>query len=77
MRLQDYLDQQHVSPADFAASIGVSRQAVDRYRMGQRIPEPHVMVRIAEQTENAVQPNDFYDLRPSRSRRRAHSSARG
>lgn len=62
MQLQAYLESQGAKVADFAADIGVSLQAVDRYRHGQRIPRPEVMVRIYSVTEGEVCPNDFYNL---------------
>lgn len=60
MKLSSYLEQQKLTPAAFGKKIRVSRQAVDRYIAGQRIPQPKVMKRIAAVTDGVVTPNDFY-----------------
>lgn len=71
MKLQAWLDWKNVTPQDFGARIGVARQSVDRYRRGQRVPEPDQMVAIHRETAGAVTPSDFYDLSPVRVSRRA------
>lgn len=62
MRLAPYLEREKISDADFAEKIGVSRQAVHRYRTGERVPDQPIMHRIAETTAGEVLPNDFYDV---------------
>ena len=62
MRLHEYLKSEDIRPDRFADHIGVSRQAVDRYLHGQRIPEPNVMREIFHATNGKVRPDDFYDL---------------
>ena len=59
MRLQDYLVENSISDAAFAVLIGVSRQAVHRYKTGDRIPEWPVMAVIKEKTGGAVTADDF------------------
>lgn len=59
MILSDYLNQHDVSDRAFAERIGVSRQALHRYRTGKRTPKPPVMKRIREATGGAVTADDF------------------
>lgn len=62
MTLSDYLDLKRINNGQFARIIGRSGEAVRRYRAGERIPAPDVMVDVFLATEGAVQPNDFYNL---------------
>lgn len=59
MRLADYLTDNKISDATFAGSIGVERQAVFRYRTGERFPEKTILLKIYEATNGAVTANDF------------------
>lgn len=59
MKLTDYLASQSISDADFANVIGVSRQAVHRYKTGERAPEWPVLAKIRDATDGAVTPDDF------------------
>lgn len=61
MRLADYLTDRKIKDAAFAVQIGVTRQAVGRYKFGERKPEWPVLQRIADATEGHVTPNDFLD----------------
>lgn len=60
MQLLAYLTENGLSDAEFAARIGVSRQAVHRYKTGSRIPDRPTMVRISKETENQVTADDFF-----------------
>lgn len=60
MRLDTYLDQEDLSPVDFASRLGVSRITVDRYLSGKRLPRREVMVSIVKATKGEVGPVDFY-----------------
>lgn len=62
MRLATYLDDNKISDAAFARSIGVERQAVGRYRAGERFPEKAILLRIYEETGGQVTANDFAGL---------------
>ncbi|MBP2228020.1 DNA-binding transcriptional regulator YdaS (Cro superfamily) [Azospirillum agricola] len=62
MTLDDWLTRTATKEEAFAALIGTSQAAVNRYRHGQRVPRPRVMARIAEATGGAVTANDFHDL---------------
>lgn len=61
MRLTDFLEDYDGTDAEFAEAIGVSAQALSRYRLGKRRPEWDVLDRIRRVTEGAVTPNDFLD----------------
>ena len=59
MRLNDYLASHDETDAAFARRIGVTPQAVSRYKLAQRRPEWSVLTRIQEATGGKVTPNDF------------------
>lgn len=67
MKLRDYLDQTETPRASFAATVGVTVQALHRYLTDQRIPRRAVMARIEQVTEGRVTAADFYDgcMQPS------------
>lgn len=46
----------------FAAQLGVSRTAVDRYTKHERIPTIANMIKIYRVTKGLVTPNDFYGV---------------
>lgn len=62
MRLSQYLEKQKMSDAAFARLVGVSSEAVRRYK-AKRVPQPSVMEKIIAVTDGQVQPNDFFKLR--------------
>lgn len=60
MHLNDWLSNKtDLTNAEFAEAIGVSRQALWRYRLGERIPRPDVLTKIKRATKGAVTANDF------------------
>lgn len=59
MHLADYLKTNGISDDDFGQLIGVTRQAVHRYKTFDRFPERPVLTKIFEVTAGAVTPNDF------------------
>lgn len=59
MNLSAYLDRNKISDSDFADKIGVTRQAVHRYKTGERFPERPVLAKIFTATKGAVTANDF------------------
>jgi len=65
MKLAEYLKTAEGPDADFASSIGVSRQALHRYCSGERTPRPEVMVRIRDATKGAVTADDFLPASPA------------
>lgn len=62
MKLSDYLTHNSISPADFAKSIGVSKETVRRYIVGDRRPEREKLHTIAEATNGEVTANDFFGI---------------
>lgn len=67
MKLSAFLAGNGISDSDFAAQIGVERQAVHRYRFGKRVPTKAILERIFEETGGQVSANDFFDLGDSAS----------
>lgn len=65
MTLDEWLTRTATKEDAFAAGIGTSQAAVNRYRHGRRIPRPAVMARIARATGGAVTANDFHGLSAS------------
>lgn len=59
MTLDAWISTARISNAKFADAIGVSRQAVSRYRLGERIPRPKVIKKIEAATKGRVTANDF------------------
>jgi transcriptional regulator with XRE-family HTH domain len=62
MKLSDYLELSQISDAEFARRIGVERQAVGRYKLGERSPKKEILQEIYKATAGAVTPNDFADI---------------
>jgi transcriptional regulator with XRE-family HTH domain len=60
MQITDWLTKNEISDAAFAARIGVSRQALWRYKSGERIPRPNILKRIQGETGGQVEPADFF-----------------
>jgi hypothetical protein len=53
MRLTKYLSDHNQTGAEFAALIDVTRQAVHRYKVGDRIPDQATMTKIFDVTGGA------------------------
>lgn len=64
MRLDQFLSENEMTAAEFGRRIGVTPQAVLRYREHLRTPKPVVMKRIIDATEGRVTPNDFAGILP-------------
>ncbi len=62
MKLSAYLTNNGIADADFAAAIGVERQAVHRYKSGLRFPNKSVLTKIFEKTGGQVTANDFCEF---------------
>lgn len=60
MTLAEFLETQALTDTAFAARIGVTSEAVRRYRLGARTPKRDMLAKIAEATGGAVQPADFF-----------------
>lgn len=61
MKIADYLNERQITDEAFAVTINRDRSTVWRLRNGSR-PSPDLMAVIAEKTNGAVLPNDFFDL---------------
>jgi transcriptional regulator with XRE-family HTH domain len=62
MKLNDWLIAQNLTSAEFARIAGLGdKQAVHKYRHGERFPTPENLRRIREATNGAVMPDDFVD----------------
>lgn len=59
MTLASWLSETKISDAEFADRIGVSRQALWRYKAMERVPRPEILSRIHTATSGAVTANDF------------------
>lgn len=66
MKLDDFLRTKNIDRAEFAAQVGVSPQAIERYANGKRIPFKAAMKRIFQVTKGKVDANEFYDLKSRR-----------
>lgn len=64
MKLSDYLQQQGLDDAAFAAQIGCDRTTIFRIREGKTKPSDALKERIAIETGGLVQPNDYFDGLP-------------
>lgn len=60
MRIADHLKAANLTLTEFARRAGVSVAAMSRYASGQQIPRPEAMRRIAEASDGAIGPADFY-----------------
>lgn len=60
MKLTEWLAKNRVSDADFAKRIGVSRQALWRYKAEDRLPKREILERIKTETGGEVCPADFF-----------------
>jgi transcriptional regulator with XRE-family HTH domain len=65
MKISDWLAKADIADSEFADRIGVSRQALSRYKAGARTPRPNVLARIREATNGRVTANDFVPSDPT------------
>lgn len=63
MTLSEWIDESNRSLEEFARAIGVTSEAVRRYRAGTRMPEPLVAQRIVEETNGRVGIQDLHQVR--------------
>jgi DNA-binding transcriptional regulator YdaS (Cro superfamily) len=61
MKLGDWLAAGGLSPEKFAKEIGVSGEAVRRYRVGARMPGPEIAQRIYLATRGEVTVQDLHE----------------
>jgi transcriptional regulator with XRE-family HTH domain len=60
MQLTEWLAEKAIDKEEFAKRVGATPEAVRLWTSGARIPNRHFMRRIREATDEAVQPNDFF-----------------
>lgn len=66
MKLAKYLSTKGISQAAFAAKIGVTQVAVNRYAQDKRSPSLHTIWAIEKATDGAVSVKDW----PARARKK-------
>lgn len=64
MRLRDFLSDQQMTEADFAASVDLSRETINRLKNGVVWPSRATAEKIATATQGLVTPNDFLGITP-------------
>tara|TARA_R110000796_G_C14355655_1_gene412171 strand:- start:420 stop:617 length:198 start_codon:yes stop_codon:yes gene_type:complete len=64
MELNTYIKGKGLALASAATALGVTRQAIDLWIKGKRIPRPEQMARIQMWTGGEVKPQDFYKDSP-------------
>ena len=62
MKLKDYLKQEDLTLKAFAERAGIDISTVHRAAEGKLIPLSATLIAIAEASDGAVQPNDFFDI---------------
>lgn len=66
MLLRDYLAREGLTYSAFAVRIGSNHaRTVQRYALGQQIPDKTMMLRIVDATNSEVTPNDFFGIEAS------------
>jgi transcriptional regulator with XRE-family HTH domain len=60
MKLADYLTDKGIAPSEFAASVGVTPEAIRLYIKGDRRPRAATMQEIHHATGGMVTANDFF-----------------
>ena len=62
MKLGNYLAQPHIDRQQFARLLGVHIDSLYKWERGDRIPRKDMLAKIAEHTDGAVTPGDFFDF---------------
>lgn len=65
MTLADYLRANGLTYMEFGRRIGTTHEAVRRYAIKGRVPEPPILRTIMRVTEGAVRPDDFFPDPPA------------
>lgn len=61
MKLEQYLEKEGISAADFGKRINVGRMTMHRYLKKGRVPRTDVMKKIREETGGQVTADDFFE----------------
>ena len=65
MKLADYLYENSMTPGQLRRMLGVkNRSTIHRYLLGERVPNPETMLKIAKLTRHQVGLADFLDPSP-------------
>lgn len=59
MQLNEWMNKVGMSDAEMAQRVGCSRSAISRYRSGERMPRPEMLVKLVDATNSDVSPMDF------------------
>lgn len=62
MKLKDYLELPGNSATKLANEVDVAVSTITRLAKGDTVPSHKLIADIAEKTNGAVMPNDFFDL---------------
>lgn len=63
MTLDQWMKEQGTTPERLGAEIGITGEAVRRYRSGSRMPEPEIVEKLVVATNGAVTVQDLHDTR--------------
>lgn len=61
MKLKEWMTWQKLTSRQVGDLLGVSRQAVERYVSGERVPRKTIMAIITRVTKGNVNANDFVE----------------
>jgi len=59
MGLNEWMDKVGMTDGEMAQRVGCSRSAISRYRSGERMPRPEMLIKLLDVTNNDVSPMDF------------------
>lgn len=61
MHLKEYLDHRGISQSEFAEMVGLPRQTISRYVLGDRRPSTSIALKIEQKTRGKVSIEDLMD----------------
>lgn len=61
MKLKQFMKERNLSESEMAAMLGCSTGAVRKWKYGERIPRSEQIMHIAEVTDGAVAPGDWFE----------------
>lgn len=67
MTLKEYIQLRQITVAQCAKELGVEPFTIMRWISGTRIPRAKMFVKLAEWSNKAVMPTDFYSQKMSKS----------
>lgn len=74
-KLQEYLDREGISYAEFARRAGTRHaRTIERIAKGQQMPGNQMFRGILAASNNEVTPNDFHDIPPNTRRKRSRKT---